>query len=90
MVSILNFPYKDILNGKYDLKPSKQTAKDFIPTILDLLDNNPNLRSLGSLTRYLYDTDNVECAVWLSSKVVWFNSILVEYLSDTDDFKPII
>lgn len=82
MVSFLNFPYRDIMSGKYDVKPAVKSAKDFIPLVLDLLDNHPELRSVGSMTRYLFRNENSDCAVWLSGKISWFNSVLIEYITE--------
>lgn len=82
MVSFLNFPYEDIMQGKYDVRPSKQTPKDFIPLIVDLLENHPETRSVAQMTLYLMQNNQIDCAVWLSGKTQWFNSMLLAYTDD--------
>lgn len=82
MVSFLNFPYRDIIAGKFDVKPVTKTAKEHIPLILTLLDEHPELRNLGCITRYLFRNDESEAAVWLSAHVSWFQSLLVDYFID--------
>lgn len=82
MVSFLNFPYRDILSGKYDVKPVSKTAKEHIPLLLGLLDEHPELRNLGVITRYLFRNEECEAAVWLSAHVAWFQSVVIDYFYD--------